>query len=51
MKDLKFTWITSPHNEMILIKGVILGHYISAVEIQVDPEKIEVILLLATPCS
>ena len=30
-------------------EGVILGHYISAARIQVDPTKIEVFLLLATP--
>ena len=36
---------------MVMSKGVILGHYISAVGIQVDLEKIEVILLLSTPCT
>lgn len=34
-----------------MAKGVILGHYISATGILVDPAKIEVILLLATPCT
>ena len=36
---------------MMMIEGVILGHYISAARIQVDPAKIEAILLLATPCT
>ena len=36
---------------MMMIEGVILGHYISVARIQVDPTKIEVILLLATPCT
>ena len=36
---------------MMMTEGVILGHYISVAGIQVDPEKIEVILLLATPCT
>ena len=31
--------------------GTILGHYISEAWIQVDPTKIHVILLLATPCT
>lgn len=34
-----------------MTKGVILGHYISTAGIQVDPTKIEVILLLPTPCT
>ena len=34
-----------------MTEGVILGHYISVAGIQVDPAKIEVILLLATPCT
>ena len=34
-----------------MTEGVILGHYISAAGIQVDLAKIEVILLLATPCT
>lgn len=36
---------------MMMIEGLILGHYISAVGIQVDLAKIQVILLLATPCT
>ena len=35
---------------MMMTEGVILGHYISAAGIQVDPAKIEVILLLTIPC-
>ena len=34
---------------MMMTEGVILGHYIYAVGIQVDPTKIQVILLLPTP--
>lgn len=33
---------------MMMAEGVILGHYISAARIQVDPTKIQVILLLPT---
>ena len=36
---------------MMMIEGVFLGHYISTAGIQVDPKKIELILLLATPCT
>jgi len=36
---------------MMMKKGLILGHYISAARIQVDPAKIQVILLLAIPCT
>ena len=36
---------------MMMIEGLILGHYISTARIQVDLEKIQVILLLATPCT
>ena len=36
---------------MMITEGVILGHYIYVAGIQVDTEKIEVILLLATPCT
>jgi len=34
---------------MMMMEGLILGHYISTAKIQVDPAKIQVILLLATP--
>ena len=34
-----------------MTEGVILGHYISAAGIQVDPAKVEEIILLATPCT
>lgn len=36
---------------MMMIEGLIIGHYISAAGIQVDPAKLQVILLLATPCT
>ena len=36
---------------MMMTKGLILGHYISAAGIQVDPTKIQVILLLDTPST
>ena len=36
---------------MMNIEGVILGHYISAVGIQVDPAKIQIILLIPTPTT
>ena len=36
---------------MMMTKGLILGHYISSARIQVDPTKIQVILLLPTPCT
>ena len=36
---------------IMMTEGVILGHYISAAGTQVDPAKIEIILLLATPCT
>ena len=36
---------------MMMTKGVILGYYSSAAGIQVDPTKIQVILLLPTPCT
>jgi len=36
---------------MMMREGVILGHYISAARIQVDPAKIQVIILLPTPCT
>ena len=36
---------------MMMTEGLILGHYISAFGIQVDPTKMKVILLLATPCT
>ena len=35
----------------MMTEGVILGRYIYAAGIQVDPANIEVILLLATPCT
>ena len=34
---------------MMMLEGLILGHYILAAGIHVDSEKIQVILLLATP--
>jgi hypothetical protein len=34
---------------MMMTEGVVLGHYISANGIRVDPTKIEVILNLPTP--
>jgi len=36
---------------MMMAEGVILGHYICAAGIQVDPTKIQVIILLPTPCT
>ena len=36
---------------MMMMECVVLGHYISADEIRVDPTKIEVILNLPTPCT
>ena len=36
---------------MMMTKGLILGHYISTARIQVDQEKIQVILLLPIPCT
>lgn len=36
---------------MMMTEGVILGHYISVAWIQVDPAKIQVILLIPTPCT
>ena len=36
---------------MMMTEGVILGHYISAIGIQEDPAKTQVILLLPTPCT
>lgn len=34
-----------------MTEGVVLGHYISVVDIQVDRENIEVIIMLPTPCT
>ena len=34
---------------MMISEGIVLGHYIFAVGIQVDPTRIEVILKLTTP--
>ena len=34
---------------MMMQEGIVLGHHISQVGIQVDPAKIEVILILPTP--
>ena len=34
-----------------MIKGLILGHYILAAGIQVDPAKIQIILLIPTPTT
>ena len=36
---------------MMMTEGLILGHFISTIGIQGDPAKIQVILLLATPCT
>ena len=36
-------------SEMMMIEGIVLGHYIYADEIKVDPAKIEVILKIPTP--
>ena len=36
---------------MMMTKGLILGHYISAAGIQVDPAKIQIILLIPTPTT
>eukprot|EP00253_Pinus_taeda_P028534 PITA_28534 len=36
---------------MMMTEGVILGHYISAAGIQVDPVKIQIILLIPTPTT
>ena len=34
---------------MMMMEGVVLGHYISSTRIQVDPTKIEVILQIPVP--
>ena len=36
---------------MMMIEGLILGHYISIAGIQVDPAKIQIILLIPTPTT
>ena len=36
---------------MMMTEGLILGHYISASGIQVDPAKIQIILLIPTPIT
>jgi len=36
---------------MMMTEGLILGHYISATRIQVDPTKIQIILLIPTPST
>eukprot|EP00253_Pinus_taeda_P023161 PITA_23161 len=36
---------------MMMTEGLILGHYISVAGIQVDPAKIQIILLIPTPCT
>ena len=36
---------------MMMTKGLILGHYISVARIQVDPAKIQIILLIPTPTT
>jgi len=36
---------------MMMTEGLILGHYISAAGIQVDPVKIQIILLIPTPTT
>eukprot|EP00253_Pinus_taeda_P011734 PITA_11734 len=36
---------------MMMTKGLILGHYISAADIQVDPAKIQLLLLIPTPTT
>lgn len=37
--------------QMMMTKGFILGHYISAAGIHVDLAKIQIILLMPTPCT
>jgi len=36
---------------MMMTKGLILGHYTLAARIQVDPTKIQIILLIPTPTT
>eukprot|EP00253_Pinus_taeda_P026620 PITA_26620 len=36
---------------MMMTEGLILGHYISAASIQVDPAKIQILLLIPTPTT
>eukprot|EP00253_Pinus_taeda_P031645 PITA_31645 len=36
---------------MMMTEGLILGHYISAARIQVDPAKIQILLLIPTPTT
>jgi len=36
---------------MMMTEGLILGHYISAADIQVDPAKIQILLLIPTPTT
>lgn len=36
---------------MMITEGLILGHYISAAGIQVDPAKIQIILLIPIPST
>lgn len=36
---------------MMMTEGLILGHYISAARIQVDPAKIQIILSIPTPTT
>eukprot|EP00253_Pinus_taeda_P013117 PITA_13117 len=36
---------------MMMMEGLILGHYISAAGIQVDPAKIQILLLIPTPTT
>ena len=36
---------------MMMTKGLILGHYILAAGVQVDPTKIQIILLIPTPTT
>ena len=36
---------------MMMTEGLILGHYISVARIQVDPAKIQIILLIPTPTT
>jgi len=36
---------------MMMNEGLILGHYISAANIQVDPTKIQILLLIPTPTN
>ena len=36
---------------MMMTEGIILGHYVSSAGIQVDPNKIQILLLIPTPTT